>query len=110
MQPRDIPLHWYRYQLDQDLGNLYYLAGACAARHMPRLRTLGLSLGDTGLNVMMAYGVLEDSRRASLEFLGSPPFNPSHEVKEAWCDTTKVLVGGRNMVDIQLTHEQTDFS
>lgn len=109
IQPGDIPLHWYRYQLDHDLGNPYFLAAAYAARHMPRLKTLDLTLGCTGLNTMMAYDVLEDGRRASLGFFGSPPFDPSHEVKEAWRDTTEVLVGDRNIVDIQLTDEETDF-
>lgn len=77
---------------------------------MPRLKTLELSLGNTGLNTMTVYDVLEDDRRASLEILDSPPFDPSYQEKEAWCNTTKVLVGDRNTVDIQLTDEETDFS
>jgi hypothetical protein len=72
-----------------ELVNPFFVAGARAIARMPRLRRLQLVL-ESPLPYTLVYTVLENERRATLLFSGSPPYDPPDKVKEAWREAAKI--------------------
>jgi hypothetical protein len=66
---------------------------------MSRQRRLGLYI-ESPLPYKLRHTVLEDEWKATLMLLGSPPYNPSEEVRQAW----------RAVVDIELWDQGAIFA
>lgn len=81
-QPGD-KFHRFRLIPVAELVDPYFVAAARAVARMPRLRRFELHF-ETPLPCTVRYTVLEDESKATLVFMGSPPYNPSEEVRQAW--------------------------
>lgn len=87
MQPGD-KLHWFRVIPVSELVNPYYVAAARAMARMPRLTHLHLHLA-APRPCALDYKLSDDGPRATVEFCGSPPYDPPVEVKEAWREAAR---------------------
>ncbi|KAK9777255.1 hypothetical protein SCAR479_05984 [Seiridium cardinale] len=101
---------WFRYKLDLSLADPYFLAAAHAAQHMPRLKEFFLEWMATPLPCGLEYKISNDGGpRAMLTLWGSPPAEPSLELKEAWGKVTEILVGSPDMMEVELQDEGRVF-
>jgi hypothetical protein len=101
---------WFRYKLDQSLAGPYFLAATHAAQHMPRLKEFFLEWMATPLPCGLEYKISNDGgTRAMLTLWGSPPAEPSLELKEAWGKVTEILLGSPDMMEVELQDEGRVF-
>ncbi|KAM0816486.1 hypothetical protein AB5N19_02288 [Seiridium cardinale] len=77
-----------------------------AAQHMPRLKEFFLEWMATPLPCGLEYKISNDGGpRAMLTLWGSPPAEPSLELKEAWGKVAEILVGSPDMMEVELQDE-----